>query len=99
MSQAEAARWVGITTQRYHDAETDRLAEREIWKIRGRAIYDGNLLAPSTAELCALARRRSRLTLTVVCEELGVSRVTYLERERAATLDIVGYWKDKGFIF
>lgn len=49
--------------------------------------------------LCALARRRSGLTLNQVAEALGVSKVTVLTMERAGDSRLVNFWRRKKFLF
>lgn len=99
MSQSEAAGQLGISAQRYHDAEMSRLPERDVRTILAGTTSGGANTAPAPGELCALARRRAGWTLTVAQQALGVSRVTYLERERAGSADVVQLWRREGFKF
>jgi len=94
MSQEEAAARFGMTLQRYHDAEADRLAERDIRTILAEIGVQREM---TLAERTALARRRSRWPLKRTVDDLGMSRVTYLEREKAGHESIVQFWEGRGF--
>lgn len=98
MSQAEAAQVLGVSSQRYHDAEAGRLPERDIRTMLAD-LNTGENIEPTPSDLCALARRRMGWTLTVAQQALGMSRVTFLERERAGSNDIIALWQREGFRF
>jgi len=98
MSQAEAAQVFGVSMQRYHDAEAARLPERDIRAMLAE-LNNGEQLPPTTSELCALARRRAGYTLAEAQAKLELSKVTFLERERAGDPGIVTHWKSLGFTF
>lgn len=98
MSQVEAAQVLNMAPQRYHDAEAARLPERDIRAMLAE-LNNGEQQQPTTSELCALARRRAGWTLAQVQAQLGLSKVTFLERERAADPGIVEHWKLVGFQF
>lgn len=94
-SQAEAAQYLGVTTARYHDAEVGKLHDRDVKEILSLTGGDGK--SPSPGELCALARRRAGWTLSQAAKKMGVSHVTYLERERAGLAREM--WEAEGFRF
>lgn len=99
MSQAEAAAHLGVPVTKYHDAETDKAPEREVRLLLALAGAETGS-EPSRGELCALARRRSGMTLLVAAQSVDVSRVTYLELERSGAPDVVDLWgRVSGFIF
>lgn len=100
MSQEEAAAYFGISYQRYHDAEAARLPERDVRALLAM-VRDGGADAPPVtwAERCAVARRRMGWTLDRAASVLGVSRVTYLERERTGDVGVVAMWAAQGFLF
>lgn len=98
MSQTEAAQVLSIPSQRYHDAETARLPERDIRAMLAE-LNNGEQPPPTPSELCALARRRSGMTLVYCYTVLKLSKVTFLERERAGDVGVVSHWKSVGFTF
>lgn len=97
MSQLEAANELGITVQRYNDAENDRLPERDVRYILTMATAFEQ--PPNLSELLALARRRSGMVLAQVCAETDTSRQAYLKREHSGDPRVVGYWRGLGYIF
>lgn len=54
---------------------------------------------PSPGDLCALARRRSGLSLREAARRLGVSHVTLLAREGRGDQQLVLAWESLGFRF
>lgn len=98
MSQAEAAERLGLSPQRYHDAEAGRLPERDVRSILMSA-RQGEAIDPQPGELCALARRRAGWTLELARQALGRSRVTFLELERSGGHELIAMWEREGFRF
>lgn len=98
MSQAEAAERLGISAQRYHDAEAGRLPERDV-RVLLMSATQGSSIEPSAGELCALARRRAGWTLELARQAIGRSRVTFLELERSGGDEVLNLWKREGYTF
>jgi len=96
MNRIEAATQLGITVQRYSDAERDRLAERDIRMITKELTIPKRL---SQADVLALARRRSGMTLERVCSRLKTTRQAYLKREMAGDPRVRTFWERTGFVF
>ncbi len=96
MSQKEAAAELGISIQRYNDAENDRLPERDVRYILTTARTSDH--PPSLPEMLALARRRCGMILERICAELGISRQAYLKREHTGDQRLVAYWQKQGYI-
>ena len=99
LSQLEAANALGISMQRYHDAEAGRLPERDVHALFVMAQKGQVYSNPTLGELCALARRRAGWTLEYSRETLGKSRVTFLELERIGDPSILEMWMQEGFVF
>jgi DNA-binding XRE family transcriptional regulator len=96
MSQKEAAAELGISIQRYNDAENDRLPERDVRYILTTARTSDH--PPSLPEMLALARRRCGMILEKICAELTISRQAYLKREHAGDQRLITYWQKQGYI-
>jgi len=98
MSQAEAAERLGISSQRYHDAEAGRLPGRDV-RVLLMSACQGDNIDPKPGELCALARRRAGWTLELARQAIGRSRVTFLELERIGSGDVINLWVREGYTF
>lgn len=54
---------------------------------------------PRTGDLCALARRRSGMSLLAASRGIGVSHPTLLKREKIGDPRLCLFWENKGFLF
>ena len=96
--QEEAAQRLRVTRSVYIDAELGKLPERDISMLLERIGLE-NMICPSIAEKCALARRRSGIGLLPLSGMLDMSRVTFLRHEYSGSETLVEFWRKKGFIF
>lgn len=74
-------------------------SERHYWKlVNGLATMVGTTnVVPTTAHLCALARRRYGRGLAGTARLAKCSPPTLLKRERAGDIRLVDFWIKKGF--
>lgn len=98
MSQPEAAEALGLTPSMYNSLEAGGRVVLGLENIAALMPMTVRL-APTTGELCFLARRRSGRTLNVIEQEIGLTRPSYHAQERAGADRIVSYWVGKGFRF
>lgn len=101
MSANEAAAMLALSPTVYCAAENGKDPDT-IWELVKSQTGDQDKiygkLTPS--EQCSLARRRSRVEISELCARLGgISKPTFLKREREANPDIVNMWKMEGYIF
>lgn len=87
LTQADAAARLGVPLRRYQRAEA---GENSVQVPRGAP-------RPTLGDLCALARRRSRLGLRAAAARLGISHVTLLAWERGSDPRLVEGWRVLGF--
>lgn len=100
LSLGEAAAMLGLTSSIYAASEEgDNSAEMIV--VEAIETLGGALkFRPSTAELCALARRRSAEPVDDLCRALGgISRPTYFARELAGDTELVDLWRARGYNF
>jgi len=98
LTQREAAARFGLRIAAYlqlENGERTRLNADEIARLQPALVE----LAPTTGELCFLARRRSGRTLNELEVALLVSRPTLLGLERAGDPRVVWFWREVGFRF
>lgn len=80
-----------IGHRRYIGMELDRVPLNGLTHLRIDNVTRG--------EYCALARRRSGLTLAEICNDLGMSRPRFHELEEQGDPVVVRYWQELGFKF
>lgn len=97
-SQRETAERLGLAPGSYLKLEGDGRARLSLGEALDVAAVVGDL-EPTVAELCALARRRSRVTLARLQAELGLGRDGVLRAERAADAAVVELWRRRGYAF
>lgn len=98
MSQPEAAVRLGVGRSAYRRLESGgrvKLGATEMVALGTVATS----IEPTTGELCYLARRRSKRLLMGIERELGVSRPTLYEMERAGHPAVVKMWEHAGYVF
>lgn len=91
LSLKDAAYELHIGERRYIAMEKDRAPIGELVWLRVPNITDG--------ERCLLARRRSGLSLTVICQRIGVSRPKFHELEKTGDPKVITFWRRYGFRF
>jgi hypothetical protein len=89
LTQFQAAVCWKMPVKRYWECETDRVT----W-VGGKFSC-----SPKVGDLCALARRRSGLTLRKVARLLHISHVTVLAWEKYNEIKLVQGWKRMGWRF
>lgn len=98
MSRAEAAAALGIDPATYARLESGARPSLQDEKTC-TALEALEVLSPTLAELCFIARRRSGRSLRDIEVELDVSRVSFHKWERAGNPRLVDYWEKQGFRF
>jgi transcriptional regulator with XRE-family HTH domain len=99
-TQAEMAAALGISQQSYSQLELGHAALLTAEQVRALLTQlRVGALRPTLAELCLIARRRSRMMIVDVEAAVGVSRPIFHRLERAADDRIVRFWWYRGFIF
>jgi DNA-binding XRE family transcriptional regulator len=102
MSRAEAAVELGLSVKRYAKIEDDSgwldagLTGEEAARVRKKI---ADIVSPTIAEMCYLARRRSGLPLAKVEAALGTTRPTLHKMEREGNPRLVAFWEGRGFLF
>jgi DNA-binding CsgD family transcriptional regulator len=97
MTMAEAAKFLGISLQRYKNLEAGRrinIAMDELPSLNFLRVPRPEL---SLREQCILARRRSGLFIREIAEEYGFSHTRVLTHEDMAARRLIDYWTAKGF--
>jgi hypothetical protein len=100
LSASEAAPLLGFNVSAFLEAERgcDSPYEAAVWEaVRER---EPNGSAPDLAELCALARRRSKTSVLEACAALGgVSKPYFSKLEVAGADELVAFWQARGYVF
>jgi len=92
IKQVHAAARFGLGRTSYWLRETDQIEfELPRWWRYG--------VEPSVGDLCALARRRTGLSLRRTAARMGISHVILLRREAASHPDLRAFWEGRGFRF
>jgi len=92
LTQRAAARRLGVGRVTLQGMERDALrdAPDRAWRLVSK---------PSRTLLLALARRRSRLSLSRISSLVGASHVTVLRWEDEGDPRLATFWEGRGFIF
>ena len=98
MSMGEAAAHLNLPTATYVAAESGN--DPDIVQIVLDLLGDDVKQRPSVAELCALARRRSRVEVDDLCRAMGgISRPTFFARETEGSPELIDLWRARGYEF
>ncbi len=98
ISRDEAATRLGIRPLVFHRLESDRRTPMSV-EDATRLAEALDPIVPTLGESCFLARRRSGLTLSEICDLIGVTRPTFYLMERDGDLALVRLWQKRGFVF
>jgi len=98
MSRREAAKFLGISLERYTHLERGQRVQMAIDEMPALAFLRMERPEMSLREQLWLARRRSGLLIREIAHQIGVSHQTVLSREDNATRSLIDYWASKGFM-
>jgi len=98
MSRREAAKYLGISLERYTHLERGHRVQMAIDEMPALAFLHMERPEMSLREQLWLARRRSGLLIRLIAQEIGVSHQTVLSREDNGTRSLIDYWAAKGFV-
>lgn len=90
LRQEELAVKLGIGRTTYWKIETDQI-EFEV-----PSHYS---VVPSLSQQLALARRRAGWSLRRTAAKMGISHVSFLKREQNGSLNLMVWWRTRGFFF
>jgi len=97
MTMREAAKYLGLSRERYQHLEQGRRVNISIDELPSLAFLRMPRPELSLREQLVLARRRSGLYIRQIMAELGLSHQTILARESNASRRLIDYWIGKGF--
>jgi DNA-binding CsgD family transcriptional regulator len=97
MTRAEAAKFLGMSLERYKNLEAGRRINVAADELPSLAFLRMPRPEMSLREQCILARRRSGLYIRQIAEEYGLSHTRVLAHEDMASRRLIDYWSSKGF--
>jgi hypothetical protein len=97
MTRGEAAKFLGISLERYKNLEAGRRINVAAEELPSLAFLRVPRPELSLREQLILARRRSGLYIRQIAEEYGLSHTRMLTHEEIAHRRLIDYWSGKGF--
>jgi hypothetical protein len=97
MTRGEAAKFLGISLERYKNLEAGRRINVAVEELPSLAFLRMPRPEISLREQLILARHRSGLYIRQIAEEFGMSHTSMLTHEDAASRRLIDYWSSKGF--
>jgi hypothetical protein len=102
MSQAEAAKLIGLSTPQLISLESGEAIRMHAEDIADLSNWAGWLEIedhPTVAELCFLARRRSGMSIRDVARHLNTSTTTFAKAEAEGDTRVRDFWVSQGYQF